>query len=87
MKARGWALLELTDTLLYFTSTANEAREIAAAFENEGRFPNVIGLIDGTHICIRAPEHEPHVYINRKKFHSLNVQVSLAIIMETMRNF
>ena len=37
----------------------------------------MIGLIDGTHIRIRAPENEPEAYINRKKFHSLNVQVEL----------
>ena len=35
----------------------------------------MIGVIDGTHIKIRAPEKKPEVYINRKKVHSLNVQV------------
>ncbi|XP_020911978.1 protein ALP1-like [Exaiptasia diaphana] len=54
---------------------ANEAREISAAFEDEGGFPNVTGMIDGTHVCIRTPEYEPDVYINRKKFHPINVQV------------
>lgn len=47
---------------------------IKAAFE-EGGFPGVVGLIDGTHISIRAPMEEPEAYINRKKFHSINVQV------------
>ena len=51
-------------------STAHEAHEA------EGGFPGVVGLIDATHVCIRAPEHEPDAYINRKKFHSLNLQVS-----------
>lgn len=49
-------------------------RVIKAAFE-EGGFPGVVGLIDGTHISIRAPIEEPDAYINRKKFHSINVQV------------
>ena len=49
-------------------------RIIRAAFE-EGGFPGVVGLIDGTHISIRAPVEEPDAYINRKKFHSINVQV------------
>lgn len=57
-------------------STAHEARESEAAFQAEGGFPGVVGLIDATHVCIRAPEHEPDAYINRKKFHSLNLQVS-----------
>lgn len=35
----------------------------------------MIGVIDGTHIKIRAPEKKPEVYINRKKVHSLNFQV------------
>ena len=35
----------------------------------------VIGVIDGTHIKIRVQEKKPEVYINRKKVHSLNVQV------------
>ena len=60
----------------FFSETAIEAHEIATSFEAEEGIPGVIGLIDATHICIRAPEDEPDVYINRKKFHSLNVQVS-----------
>ena len=55
--------------------TGNKLLEISSSFEDEGRFPGVIGIIDGTHIRIRAPESEPEAYINRKKFHSLNVQV------------
>lgn len=57
----------------------NEANEIKTSFEDDGGFPGVIGLIDGTHIRIRAPEHEPEAYINRKKYHSLNVQVILVV--------
>ena len=57
--------------------TGNKILEISTCFEDEGKFPGVIGLIDGTHIRIRAPENEPEAYINRKKFHSLNVQVEL----------
>ncbi|KAL9978418.1 hypothetical protein ACROYT_G015931 [Oculina patagonica] len=53
----------------------NEANEIKTSFEDDGGFPGIIGLIDGTHIRIRAPEHEPEAYINRKKYHSMNVQL------------
>ena len=52
---------------LKLKSTAHEAREIEAAFQAEGGFPGVVGLFDATHVCIRAPEHEPDAYINRKK--------------------
>lgn len=40
-------------------------------------FPRIIGLIDGTHIRIRAPTKNPDAYVNRKKYHSLNTQVSV----------
>ena len=54
--------------------TDHRMNAIKAPFD-EGGFPGVVGLIDGTHISIRAPMEEPEAYINRKKFHSINVQV------------
>ena len=54
--------------------------EIKGNFEAEGcpGFPGIIGVIDGTHIRIRAPTRHPaaDAYINRKKFHSLVTQVN-----------
>ena len=41
-----------------------------------GAYPRIIGVIDGTHIRIKAPTKDPTAYVNRKKFHSLNTQVS-----------
>lgn len=38
------------------------------------RFPNVIGCIDGTHVRIVAPSTDENAYVNRKGFHSINVQ-------------
>jgi hypothetical protein len=45
-----------------------------------GQFPGVISAIDGTHIAIVAPpkndlEYLEGAYVNRKNFHSLNVEV------------
>ncbi|KAG2466220.1 HARB1 nuclease, partial [Polypterus senegalus] len=43
--------------------------------EQKPGFPNVIGAIDCTHVRIKAPAGptEPD-YINRKSYHSINVQ-------------
>ncbi|MBN3300842.1 HARB1 nuclease, partial [Amia calva] len=39
-------------------------------------FPNVIGCIDGTHIPIKAPPGPNEAeFVNRKSFHSINVQI------------
>lgn len=53
----------------------NQMQDIKSSFEEEGGFPGVIEVVDGTHVRIRAPEHESEAYINRKKFHWINVQV------------
>ena len=38
-------------------------------------FPCVIGCIDRTHIRIQAPSQNEQNYVNRKGYHSVNVQV------------
>ncbi|XP_039308183.1 putative nuclease HARBI1 [Solenopsis invicta] len=39
------------------------------------QFPGVIGAIDGTHIKIIAPKDRSESYINRKGYHSIQLQV------------
>ncbi|XP_061191708.1 putative nuclease HARBI1 [Saccostrea echinata] len=38
-------------------------------------FPNVLGCIDGTYIKIQAPSENEPDFLNRKGYHSLNVQM------------
>ncbi|XP_045106180.1 putative nuclease HARBI1 isoform X2 [Portunus trituberculatus] len=52
-----------------------EARVTKRKLYGIANFPNVIGIIDGTHIPIAAPPVDEELYINRKNFHSLNIQV------------
>ena len=40
-----------------------------------GRFPGVIGDVDDTHVPIIALAEDEHLYVNRKSFNSINVQV------------
>ncbi|XP_048251815.1 putative nuclease HARBI1, partial [Haliotis rufescens] len=43
-------------------------------FYNISRFPGVIGCIDGTHVRIQAPSDNEPAFVNRKGYHSINVQ-------------
>ncbi|XP_011313338.1 putative nuclease HARBI1 [Fopius arisanus] len=52
-----------------------EALETAMRIEQWYKFPGVIGVVDGTHINIAAPNTDPQAYINRKGHHSLQLQV------------
>ncbi|KAK3721273.1 hypothetical protein QZH41_011157, partial [Actinostola sp. cb2023] len=65
----------LVDLYLAYIKWPNDRRmdAIQQVFE-DGGFPGVVGVIDGTHIAIRAPSEKPDTYINRKKFHSIQVQ-------------
>ena len=50
-----------------------ELRNVMHGFHDIANFPNVAGTIDGTHIRISAPSADENFYVNRKKYHSINV--------------
>ena len=52
----------------------NALQEIMQNFHTYANFPNVVGAVDGTHIRIKAPSTDEHLYVNRKNYHSINVQ-------------
>lgn len=45
------------------------------AFMDIAGFPGVVGVIDGTHVRIIAPSEDEAVFVNRMRFHSINVQL------------
>ncbi|XP_069134276.1 putative nuclease HARBI1 [Argopecten irradians] len=53
----------------------NAASETKRGFFDIAGFPNVIGAVDGTFIRIIAPKTNENDFVNRKGFHSLNVQM------------
>ena len=55
-------------------STEAEIFQIKRRFYDKGGLPGVIGFVDGTQIRIQGPTENENNYVNRKGFHSINVQ-------------
>ena len=68
------ALAQKQKQFIRWTSTAAERQEIKQGFFEKGGFPGVIGCIDGTHVRIQGPSAHESDCVNRKGFHSINVQ-------------
>ncbi|KYN30237.1 Putative nuclease HARBI1 [Trachymyrmex cornetzi] len=51
------------------------ALNVMKRFQRSCGFLNIIGAIDGTHIKIRAPTEDSNSHVNRKGFHSINLQL------------
>lgn len=65
----------LRNEYIKFPTTAVEKQVVKQQFMENTHFPGAIGAIDCTHIRILAPTVEEHNYVNRKGFHSKNVQI------------
>ncbi|XP_071500727.1 putative nuclease HARBI1 [Diadema antillarum] len=73
-------LATLKDEVIKFPRTMEEVREAQVAFFEISGFPQVVGVVDGTHVRLNgAPLGErEYAYVNRKHFHSINVQIVCA---------
>lgn len=68
-------LSEKVPSFVSFPTDVNVTRAMQAEFYELGHFPRVIGAIDCTHIRIRDPPSADSIaYVNRKGYHSMNVQ-------------
>jgi len=59
----------------YISLPQSNITKIMQDFGEMANIPNVVGCVDGTQIPISAPHHNEHLYICRKGFHAINVQV------------
>ncbi|XP_066585162.1 uncharacterized protein [Prorops nasuta] len=55
--------------------TLEEVEATSNAIAVKYGFPGVIGIVDGTHVRIAAPKENSNAYVNRKGFHSIQLQV------------
>ncbi|KAJ8913342.1 hypothetical protein NQ315_008732 [Exocentrus adspersus] len=58
-----------------FPDSEAERRAIIRMHYQRCPIPGVLGYVDGTHIRIIAPTMNEEAFVNRKQFHSLNVQI------------
>ena len=68
------ALSSKVNNFIEFPSTRNERDEIKQCLFKIGGFPCAIGCIDGTHVSMKGPSQNEPDYVNRKGFHSINVE-------------
>jgi hypothetical protein len=57
-----------------FPVNQQAAAATARAFFDIAGIPQVLGVIDCTHVRIRRPREDAAAFVNRKGFHSINVQ-------------
>ena len=68
------ALVSKQEEFINFPTEPAEVQDVKRGFYEKGGFPGVVGCIDGTHVRIQAPNKNENDYVNRKGFHSINVQ-------------
>ncbi|CAC5400558.1 HARBI1 [Mytilus coruscus] len=68
------ALIAKRDQFIKWPCTPDKLNATKNGFYEKTGFPNVIGCVDGTHVRIQAPEDDEPSFVNRKGFHSVNVQ-------------
>lgn len=67
----------LAPRFIRFPQTQAEIEQTKLRFENQFQLPGVLSIVDGTHVAISAMSKEvEHAYVNRKGFHSINVQIA-----------
>lgn len=66
----------LTPTYVRFPRSAAAMNRTKIGFSTINGFPGILGVVDGTHIAIKAVPNDIEIpFMNRKGFHSVNVQI------------
>ncbi|CAH1977882.1 unnamed protein product [Acanthoscelides obtectus] len=71
---------QILATKVSFLRDPEEQDVLRRRFYSIHNFPEILGIIDCTHVAIVSPRNNDplypeHVYVNRKNYYSLNVQL------------
>ena len=80
------AVVRCSDQYLQWPSKAKQ-QAIAEDFYQLCSLPGITGAVDGTHIALMAPRQSPEDYVNRKGFHSINLQLVVAADKTILRAY
>ncbi|KAI2646902.1 hypothetical protein H4Q32_026559 [Labeo rohita] len=69
------AIKSLSRRYIQFPFDDGQQSIIKREFYRIAEYPNVVGAIDCTHVRIKAPSTNDYAFINRKNYHSINVQI------------
>nr|CAH7769683.1 unnamed protein product [Callosobruchus chinensis] len=69
-------MIEKRGRWIKFPSTSTDVTEAKRRWQRKYTFPCAVGVIDCTHIKIKKPPLHGDEYINRKAYHSINVQAT-----------
>ena len=68
------ALCNRADDYIHFPTTDEETDEVMQQFEEEYKFPQIVGATDGCRIENKAPIQNPEDYNTRKQFYGVTLQ-------------
>ena len=68
------AIARKLDDFVKFPQSRQEKDKIKQGFYDLAGFPCVIGCVDGSHVRIIAPSENECNFVNRKGYHSMNIQ-------------
>uniref|UniRef100_A0A914W3M1 DDE Tnp4 domain-containing protein n=1 Tax=Plectus sambesii TaxID=2011161 RepID=A0A914W3M1_9BILA len=66
-----YALARMMNQFIHFPANTQTTKE---RFFDIAHIPNVVGAIDCTHVRVTVPKENQIFYVNRKRYHSINVQ-------------
>ncbi|XP_052065811.1 putative nuclease HARBI1 [Mytilus californianus] len=68
------ALPDVKVNFIQWPKDINSINRMKCGFHRQMNFPNVLGCIDCTHVKIQGPSEDEATFVNRKGYHSVNVQ-------------